>query len=148
GVPPRARVTIRGAAVFVMPVTVTGPPGTAGSAALPPGVAIKGMSGSASLLFCSRLPLGPGDHQLERRAESLLEPAAQLRDGARLLASEGNITGISNMNLFQPAFVALNRRIIPSLSSCIRCDVDGCHSRGARTVRGRVLVSVVTPSVL
>ena len=26
------------------------------------------------------------------------------------------------MNLFLPAFVALNRRIIPSLSSCIRCD--------------------------
>ena len=32
------------------------------------------------------------------------------------------LTGISNMNLFQPVFVALNRRIIPSLSSCIRCD--------------------------
>ena len=26
------------------------------------------------------------------------------------------------MNLFLPAIVALNRRIIPSLSSCIRCD--------------------------
>lgn len=51
------------------------------------------------------------------------------------------------MDLFLPAVVALNWWIMPSLSSCILCDtLTDPHSRGARTVRSRVLVSVVTPS--
>src|SRR5712664_717613 len=49
------------------------------------------------------------------------------------------------MDLFLPAVVALNGRIIPSLSSCI---LFGTLTDGARTVRSPVLVRVVTARVL
>src|SRR5712691_6185270 len=52
------------------------------------------------------------------------------------------------MDLFLPAVVALNRRSSRRSARASLRHVDGRHSRGARTVRGRLLVSVVTPSVL
>ncbi len=48
------------------------------------------------------------------------------------------------MDLFLPAVVALNERIIPLLSPCI---LFGTLTDGARTVRSHVLVRVVTARV-